>query len=241
MLWGSKIMGDDKDDAGVITRPGQAPLPGYVVKDGVLTNANFAGVAGTPYAVYDMIYREATAKSNYITLDADWQINDSLNAKFQAGSTKGTGTTPRQFIAEVTVADGGGANWTTTATPVDWNVGGDISPNGVTSFGTWGNQEVTAEDKEKWFTADFNQYFNDGGVLNSLDFGVRYADHKREALSPEGATPGAIWDALKGAPPAASRVASPAASAAISRATSGTTPRCAEGRSAQQLHLAGRQ
>ncbi|WP_251278781.1 hypothetical protein, partial [Enterobacter hormaechei] len=62
MLWGSKIMGDDKNDAGVITRPGQAPLPGYVVKDGVLTNANFAGVAGTPYAVYDMIYREATAK-----------------------------------------------------------------------------------------------------------------------------------------------------------------------------------
>ncbi|MBN5111266.1 TonB-dependent receptor [Stenotrophomonas maltophilia] len=202
MLWGSKIMGDDKDAAGVITRPGQAPLPGYVVKDGVLTNANFAGVAGTPYAVYDMIYREATAKSNYITLDADWQINDSLNAKFQAGSTKGTGTTPRQFIAEVTVADGGGANWTThgNGSPVDWNVGGDISPNGVTSFGTWGNQEVTAEDKEKWFTADFNQYFNDGGVLNSLDFGVRYADHKREALSPEGATPGAIWDALKGAP-----------------------------------------
>lgn len=201
MLWGSKIMGDDKNDAGVITRPGQAPLPGYVVKDGVLTNASFAGVAGTPYAVYDMIYREATAKSNYITLDADWQISDSLTAKFQAGNTKGTGTTPRQFIAEVTVADGGGANWTThgNGSPVDWNVGGDISPNGVSSFGTWGNQEVTAEDKEKWFTADFNQYF-DGGTLSSIDFGVRYADHKREALSPEGATPGAIWDALKGAP-----------------------------------------
>ncbi len=53
----------------------------------------------------------------------------------------------------------------------------------MTSFGTWGNQEVTAEDKEKWFTADFNQYFNDGGVLNSLDFGVRYADHKRGAVA----------------------------------------------------------
>ncbi|MGW8128103.1 MAG: hypothetical protein ACWGG5_07490 [Stenotrophomonas sp.] len=59
----------------------------------------------------------------------------------------------------------------------------------MTSFGTWGNQQVTAVDKEKWFTADFNQYF-DNGTLNSIDFGVRYADHKREAMSPEGAIAG---------------------------------------------------
>jgi hypothetical protein len=42
----------------------------------------------------------------------------------------------------------------------------------VTSFGTWGNQQVTAIDKEKWATLDFNQYFNDGGVLSSIDFGA---------------------------------------------------------------------
>ncbi|HEL3159538.1 TPA: TonB-dependent receptor [Stenotrophomonas maltophilia] len=177
----------------------QAPDPGYVVKDGVLTNANYKGMPGTDYAVYDMIYRESKAKSSYVTFDADWQINDSLTAKFQAGSTKGTGETPRQYIAEVTLANGGGASWAThgNGSPIDWNVGGDISPNGVTSFGTWGNQQVTAEDKEKWATLDFNQYFNDGGVLSSIDFGLRFADHKREALSPEGATPGDIWSALK--------------------------------------------
>lgn len=177
----------------------QAPDPGYVIKDGVLTNATYKGVPGTDYAVYDMIYRESKAKSSYVTFDADWQINDSLTAKFQAGSTKGTGETPRQYIAEVTLANGGGASWAThgNGSPIDWNVGGDISPNGVTSFGTWGNQQVTAEDKEKWATLDFNQYFNDGGVLSSIDFGLRFADHKREALSPEGATPGDIWSALK--------------------------------------------
>ncbi len=165
----------------------------------MLTNATYTGRPGTDYAVYDMIYREATAKSNYITLDADWQINDNLSAKFQAGNTKGTGSTPRQFIAEVTLANGGGASWTThgNSAPVDWSVGGDISPAGVTSFGTWGNQEVTAEDQEKWFTADFSRYFNDGGTLSSIEFGARYADHKREALSPEGASPGDIWSALK--------------------------------------------
>lgn len=177
----------------------QAPDPGYVIKDGVLTNATYKGVPGTDYAVYDMIYRESKAKSSYVTFDADWQINDNLSAKFQAGSTKGTGETPRQYIAEVTLANGGGASWAThgNGSPIDWNVGGDLSPNGVTSFGTWGNQQVTAEDKEKWATLDFNQYFNDGGVLSSIDFGLRFADHKREALSPEGATPGDIWSALK--------------------------------------------
>ena len=175
-----------------------APDPGYVVRDGVLTDATYTGQAGQDYAVYDMIYREASAKSSYTTLDAAWQITDNLSSKFQAGTTSGEGSTPRQFIAEVTSARGGGASWSThgNGSPVDWTVGGDISPAGVTSFGTWGNQEVTAKDDEDWFTADFSQYFN-SGVLSSIDFGARYADHKREALSPEGASPGDIWPALQ--------------------------------------------
>jgi len=177
----------------------QAPNPGYTVNDGVLTNATYAGVAGRPYAVYDMIYREATAKTNYVTFDADWQINDNLNAKFQAGTTKGEGSTPRQFIAELNSSIGGGASWTThgAGSPVDWNVGGDLSPAGATWGGTWGNQEVTAEDKEDWATLDFSQYFS-AGALSSVDFGLRFADHEREALSPEGASPGDIWSALQG-------------------------------------------
>ena len=176
----------------------QAPDPGYTVKDGVLVDATYAGVPGTGYAVYDMISREASAKSNYITLDADWNITDNLIAKFQAGSTRGIGQTPRQFIAEVTLADGGGAAWTShgASSPLDWSVGGDITPAGVTGFGTWGNQAVKAVDKEKWFTADFTQYIN-GDALSSIDFGVRYNDHDREAQSPEGASPGDIWPTLQ--------------------------------------------
>ncbi|MCR6625451.1 TonB-dependent receptor [Pseudoxanthomonas japonensis] len=176
-----------------------APDAGYVVKDGVLTQATYTGQAGQPYAVYDMIYREASAKSEYVTFDADWQITDSLSAKFQAGTTSGEGSTPRQFIAELVMANGGGASWTThgAGSPVDWSVGGDLSPAASAWGGTWGNQEVTATDDEDWLTADFSHYFN-SGVLSSLDFGLRYADHKREALSPEGASPGAgIWDALQ--------------------------------------------
>ena len=176
----------------------QAPNPGYTVENGVLTSATYAGVAGRDYAVYDMISREATAKSNYITFDADWNITDSLRSKFQVGTTEGEGSTARQFIAEVTTNRGGGASWTShgTSSPLDWTVGGDSTPTGVTGFGTWGNQQVTATDKEDWFNLDFSKDL-DAGALTSLDFGARFADHERETQSPEGASPGDIWSDLQ--------------------------------------------
>ena len=176
----------------------QAPEPGYTVENGVLTNATYAGVPGTNYIVYDMIYREASSKTTYYTLDANWRASDNLTATFQAGTTKGVGQTPRQFIAEVTAANGGGASWSThgNSAPIDWTVGGDFSPAGVTGFGTWGNQTVKAIDKENWGTADFTQFF-DAGVLSSFNYGLRYAKHTREAQSPEGASPGDIWSALQ--------------------------------------------
>lgn len=186
MLWGGNFANT------------QSPEPGYTVENGVLTNATYAGRPGTNYAVYDMIYREATAKSNYISFDADWQINDSLRSKVQMGTTEGEGSTDRQFIAEVTTNNGGGASWTThgIGSPLDWSVGGDSTPDGVTSFGTWGNQQVTAIDQEDWITLDFTQEL-DAGALTSIDFGARYADHERETQSPEGATPGDIWSDLQ--------------------------------------------
>ncbi len=176
----------------------QAPDAGYTVENGVLTSATYTGVAGRDYAVYDMISREATAKSNYITFDADWQISDTFSSKFQVGTTEGEGSTERQFIAEVTTNRGGGASWTShgTSRPLDWSVGGDSAPTGVTSFGTWGNQQVTAIDNEDWITLDFSKDL-DTGALTSLDFGARYADHERETQSPEGASPGDIWSDLQ--------------------------------------------
>ncbi|HMN46603.1 MAG TPA: TonB-dependent receptor [Povalibacter sp.] len=176
----------------------QAPQPGYTIENGVLTNATYAGVAGRNYAVYDMIYREATAKSSYVTFDADWQINDTLRSRVQLGTTEGEGSTDRQFIAEVNMASGGGASWTShgIGSPLDWNVGGNNTPAGVTGFGTWGNQQVTATDQEDWINLDFSVDV-DAGALTSINFGARCADHERETSSPEGASPGAIWPALQ--------------------------------------------
>jgi iron complex outermembrane receptor protein len=176
----------------------QAPDPGYTVENGVLTSATYTGVADRDYAVYDMISREAAAKSSYITGDADWNISETLRLKAQVGTTEGEGSTARQFIAEVTTNRGGGASWTShgTSAPLDWSVGGDSTPTGVTSFGTWGNQQVTALDSEDWINLGFSKDI-DAGVFASLDFGARYADHTREAQSPEGASPGDIWSDLQ--------------------------------------------
>ncbi|MBS0217063.1 MAG: TonB-dependent receptor [Proteobacteria bacterium] len=187
MLWGGNFANTQSPDAG------------YVVQNGVLTKANYTGQAGTAYAVYDMISREATAKSGYFTIDGDWQASENLSAKFQLGSSYGQGETARQFIAEVTSAVGGGASWQThgTGSPVDWSVGGNTGPS-TSGFGTWGNQQVKAIDREKWATADFTSYFN-AGAFSSLDFGVRMANHSRRAVSPEGASPGNIAAALTNA------------------------------------------
>ena len=176
----------------------QAPNPGYTVENGVLTSATYAGVAGRDYAVYDMISREATAKSNYVTFDVDWKINESLSSRFQVGTTEGTGETARQFIAEVTTNRGGGASWTShgKSSPLDWSVGGDSTLAGVSGFGTWGNQQVKATDSEDWLNGDFTQSL-DVGALKSIDFGTRYADHERKTESPEGASPGDIWSDLQ--------------------------------------------
>jgi iron complex outermembrane receptor protein len=176
----------------------QAPDPGYTIENGVLTSATYTGVAGRDYAVYDMISREASAKSNYVTADVDWKLGETLKLDAQIGTTEGRGETARQFIAEVTTNRGGGASWTShgTSAPLDWSVGGDSTPTGVTGFGTWGNQQVTAIDSEDWATLDFSKTL-DAGPLKSLDFGARYADHEREARSPEGASPGDIWPALQ--------------------------------------------
>jgi len=176
----------------------QAPDPGYTVENGVLTSATYTGVAGRDYAVYDMISREATAKSNYLTVDADIKASDTLRVFVQAGTTEGEGSTARQFIAEVTTNRGGGASFTShgTSKPMDWSVGGDSTPTGVTGFGTWGNQEYTAIDSEDWINLDFTKDL-DAGALTSLNFGARYADHTREAQSPEGANLGDIWSDLQ--------------------------------------------
>jgi iron complex outermembrane receptor protein len=176
----------------------------YTVKDGVMTNAYSEGAPGW-YGVFDEIIRDSNAKSSYYTFDLDWDINENVKARFQAGTTKGVGATPRQYIAEVVVAPGATSStsydYNGSNAPLDWDITGDMNPANGDLASQWGNQATFAEDKENWATADFSQYF-DGSALSSLDYGIRYAKHSRESTSPSGGRVdnAAFWAALKNAP-----------------------------------------
>lgn len=183
----------------------QAPLPGYVIQNNTLVKADYAGQAGTGYGIYDMISRpQSSADTGYVTFDADWQASDALNLKFQAGTTEGKGKTPTQNIAEVVTGVGAGGGWQVNGTdrPTDWYLGGDNSSSaGSTWGGTWGAQNYEVTDKENWGKIDGELYFGTDGVMPTLDFGVRYADHTRQVESPYGwdLDGDSIWSSLQSA------------------------------------------
>ncbi|MGH8060490.1 MAG: TonB-dependent receptor [Pseudoxanthomonas sp.] len=176
MLWNSRYVGST------------APLPGYTITNGVLTHAEYAPVttgAANSWGVYDQISRpNASSDSNYITLDADWQVRDNFNLKLQAGQSEGHGKSPTQDVIELGFGDRAGSSWTMngTGSPIDWDIGGDnASPSGIRPQDGWifGGQGINVEDKEKWAKADGEFFFSDG-TLSTLDFGVRYTEHTRE-------------------------------------------------------------
>lgn len=175
MMWASQFVNS------------QAPQAGYVIKDGVLTQATYAAVSSstvTPYGVYDMISRPgASSQSRYVTLDADWQATDTLNFKFQAGTTKGNGKSPTQDVLETGTAGNAGASWSMggLGDPIDWTLGGNNTAATHLPSSGWifGGQAIDVVDKEHWFAADGELFTGTDGVLSSLDFGARYAEHER--------------------------------------------------------------
>lgn len=158
----------------------------YEITNGVLTRATYAPVNSatvTPYGVYDMISRPgAKSSSNYVALDADWQATETLGFKFQAGTTKGKGSSPTQDVLETGLAGNAGASWAMHGIDeaIDWSLGGNNTPTSHLPQNGWifGGQGIDVEDKENWFSADGEFYFN-GSVLSTLDFGLRYAAHER--------------------------------------------------------------
>ena len=175
MLWNSRYI------------DGATILPGYTVKDGVLTSAELPPGVGDARGVYDMISRpNAASESKYLALDADWQVSDSFGLKFQAGQTEGHGRSPTQDVIETGYGPGA-----TTATgwamhgpgsPVDWHIDTDnSSPSSIVPSAGWifGGQDIDVLDKENWGQADGEIYFADG-ALNTIDFGARYTEHTRE-------------------------------------------------------------
>ncbi|WP_304359579.1 TonB-dependent receptor [Collimonas fungivorans] len=177
-FWGAQVI-----NAGA----GQSPNPGYTVKNNTLTSATFAPVAGTNYGVYDQISRpDESASANFVELGTKWRASDSLTFTTKLGTSSGEGKTPTQNVAEWNVGVGAGAGYQLngTGTAANWNLGAtnNASPAGPsTTFGwIFGDQNINVKDKENWAQAD-GEYSADWGTLKTVQFGLRYNDHKRSS------------------------------------------------------------
>src|SRR5260370_22430504 len=166
---------------------GQSPDPGYVVQNNTLTKANFRGVPGTCYGVYDQISRpDETATANFVNLDTTWKANDVLTFLGQVGYSWGDGKTPTQNVSETQPGLGSGAGYQLNGlgSAPDFNLGATNNttptPGGVpVTFGwIFGAQDVDVKDKQKWARID-SDYRIDNGAWKDLKFDVRYEAHDR--------------------------------------------------------------
>ena len=166
---------------------GQSPDPGYVVQDNTLTKANFTGVPGTFYGVYDQISRpDETATANFVNLDTTWNANSALSFLGQIGYSWGDGKTPTQDVSETQPGLGSGAGYQLNGlgTGPNFNLGNTNNttptPGGVpVSFGwIFGAEDIDVKDTEKWAKID-SDYKIDDGAWKDLKFGVRYQAHDR--------------------------------------------------------------
>lgn len=177
MLWGSRILAQGA---------GQAPNPGYVVRNNTLVSATFAADPLRQYGIYDQISRPgAASSSNFVSADAQWDVSDKLTFSGQIGTSTGHGKTPTQDVAEWDVGLGSGAGWRLRGVgAADWNLGTTNTAAPGTPITDikldwiFGLQDVDVLDKEKWLKLD-GTYFIDAGALTSLNFGVRDARHER--------------------------------------------------------------
>ncbi|HZE42577.1 MAG TPA: TonB-dependent receptor [Steroidobacteraceae bacterium] len=177
---------------------GQGPDPGYVVQNNTLTKANFTGVAGTLYGVYDQISRpDETATANFVNLDTTWNANSALSFFAQVGYSWGDGKTPHQDVSETNPGLGSGAGYQLNGlgSAPNFNLGNTVNntptPGGVpVTFGwIFGAADIDIRDTEKWAKLD-SEFKIDNGAWKDLKFGVRYEAHNR--TSPTGTAQGPL-------------------------------------------------
>jgi iron complex outermembrane receptor protein len=177
---------------------GQGPDPGYVVQNNTLTKANFTGVPGTFYGIYDQISRpDETGTANFVNLDTTWNATSALSFLGQVGYSWGDGKTPHQDVSETQPGLGSGAGYQLNGlgSAPNFNLGNTNNttptPGGVpVTFGwIFGAADIDVRDTEKWAKID-SDYKVDNGAWKDLKFGVRYEAHDR--TSPTGVAQGPL-------------------------------------------------
>ena len=183
LLWGTHFINGGA---------GQAPDPGYVVRNGTLVSAHFAADPNTQYGIYDQISRpDESSQSQFVNLDLRFQPTDALSFKGKLGTTRGDGKTPTQDVAEWNAGIGSGAFYNLNGTnhAAQWGLGSE-SPSAPQSL-SWifGDQNVDVKDHEHWAQLDGDYVFGEG-VLSDIKFGGRYSDHSRKSEGVIGQGPG---------------------------------------------------
>ena len=182
IVWPSKILGGGS---------GQAPDPGYVVRNGTLVAATFANLgSGGPddtvnrrqYAIDDQIYRPgANSETKFFDFDAKWAVNDKLTLTSKIGTSKGKGETPTQAVFEGDIFNTG-ASYTLhgTANPADAALpaGNPASFTGTRLDWVFGASPARTKDDETWGQFDA-EYAIDKGAFTTLKAGLRGARHTR--------------------------------------------------------------
>lgn len=189
---------------------GESPLPGYVVQNGTLVSASFgptmtdpsSGQANVPVqtGIYDQISRPGEgATTQYLDLDGDFRISDSLKLTTKVGVSKGLGVTPRQDVLEADVTGTGGSyqlNGINNApsfafSPLNVSAAPTAAHYGLDWI--FGANNVKVKDSEAWQQVD-GEYSADAGVLASIKFGARTNQHKRDSLGTLNAGAKGGWD-----------------------------------------------
>lgn len=140
-----------------------------------LTSATFNWATPSTAGYYDMISRKASAQSNFVSLDGSWKASDALSFTVNAGTSSGKGQTLSQDVLEDHI--------NTTKSSYQLNGTGTAPSFSFTSpvlGADWifGTEHVIVHDKESWAQVD-GEYTLDAGLLRSLKFGARTAEHKR--------------------------------------------------------------
>jgi len=166
---------------------GQSPDAGYTVRNNTLVSASFTGVQGTNYGVYDQIERpDESASTKFFAFDGQWRASDALTLSSKIGTSTGVGKTPTQNVAEWDIGKGTGASWhlngVDSAADFSLNTPSNVPGTSATRGLDWifGLQNVNIIDKDTWAQLD-GEYALDAGMLSTLKFGVRSADHKRSS------------------------------------------------------------
>lgn len=159
---------------------GQAPDAGYVVRNNTLVSATFSADPNRFYGTYDMLSRPGEgAETSFFNWDAKFRATDNLTLSGKVGTSTGIGKTPTQDQASWDVRGGGSWNLNGVDSAPDFSIGTPAnSPAGSVLDWLWGAQNVRIKDVDNWGQFD-GELAMDQGVLSTIKFGLRAAEHKR--------------------------------------------------------------